>query len=115
MWDEDEVRFRHANHTYTVERDEIDNNRKVFHRVERPDGRTTSIPFTPYETMTLASFTTYVEMGAPESSRGWIGSENATVNFNNDSLTHIREVAERHNIALSKTEVLQGTLRLAKS
>lgn len=96
----------HNGYVYSTEVDEDEDCRKIDHYVTTPEGVRKPIPFSPYEVMSRKSFETWVSMGCP-SSKGWVGSDRVVVNFSNDTLERVADIASRAGISFSDDAALR--------
>lgn len=55
--------------TYQGWEDYEDDNIKIFHDVQTPEGKVISMPFSPYFTMTQKAFEQWILIGCPTESR----------------------------------------------
>ena len=58
--------FEIGGYTYMTEIDEEEDNRKIFHMIKTPDGKTVDVDFTPYAYMSKEDVKLYVKLGMPK-------------------------------------------------
>ncbi len=58
--------FEVDGYTYMTDIDEEEDNRKIWHMLKTPEGKTIDIDFTPYEYMTKDDIELYIKLGMPE-------------------------------------------------
>jgi hypothetical protein len=58
--------FEVNGYTYMTEIDEEEDNRKIFHMIKTPDGKTVDVDFTPYAYMSKEDVKLYVKLGMPK-------------------------------------------------
>lgn len=58
--------FEIGGYTYMTEIDEEEDNRKIFHMIKTPDGKTVDVDFTPYAYMSKEDVKLYIKLGMPK-------------------------------------------------
>jgi hypothetical protein len=58
--------FEVDGYVYMTEIDEEEDNRKIFHMLKTPEGKTIDIDFTPYEYMRKSDVELYIKLGMPK-------------------------------------------------
>jgi hypothetical protein len=58
--------FKVGDYAYITDIDEEEDNRKIWHMLKTPEGKTIDIDFTPYEYMTRDDVELYIKLGMPK-------------------------------------------------
>lgn len=82
--------MEYQGYRYDWDEDRDDDVTKLWHYAIGPDGKRHDVDFTPYETMSIADFRTFIDLGLPD--RRLFGGRGP---IHSDDLTKARDLMER--------------------